>query len=132
MPLMRLGKMLMRNCVQQQAEALAKLLAQLREPYRTMVILVACTGLRVGELLALRWKVVDLTVGTIRVCESVFHGQAQMPKSERSIRTIPIGPQARALLEEHRKRFVPKWNEEGHAVGSLGSHGCKNSAWSQQ
>jgi integrase len=95
------------------SEALAKLLAQLREPYRSMVMLAASTGLRVGELLALRWKVVDLTVGTIRVSESVFHSQVQLPKSERSIRTIPIGPQTRTLLEEHRKRFAAKWNEEG-------------------
>jgi len=75
------------------SEALGKLLAQLREPYRSMVMLAASTGLRVGELLALRWKVVDLTVGTIRVSESVFHDQVQLPKCERSIRTIPIGPQ---------------------------------------
>jgi integrase len=78
-----------------------------------MVMLAALTGLRVGELLALRWKMVDLTVGTIRVSESVFHGQIQLPKSESSIRTIPIGPQTRALLEEHRKRFAAKWSEEG-------------------
>jgi len=95
------------------SEALEKLLVQLREPYRSMVILAALTGLRVGELLALRWRMVDLTAGTIRVSESVFHGQIQLPKSERSIRTIPIGPQTRALLEEHRKRFAAKWSEEG-------------------
>jgi integrase len=95
------------------AEALAKLLVQLREPYRSMVTLTVLTGLRVGELLALRWKTVDLTAGTIRVCESVFHGQVQMPKSERSIRTIPIGPQTRVLLEAHRRRFGTQWSEEG-------------------
>ena len=31
----------------------AKLLAQLQEPYRTMVSLIAATGLRIGEPLAL-------------------------------------------------------------------------------
>src|SRR5258707_12641504 len=72
------------------AEALAKLLVQLREPYRSMVTLTVLTGLRVGELLALRWKMVDLTARTIRISESVFHGQIQLPKSERSIRTIPL------------------------------------------
>ena len=78
-----------------------------------MVILAASTGLRVGELLALRRKMVNLAEGTIRICESVFHGQIQMPKSECSIRTIPIGPQTRVLLEEHRKRFAANWSEEG-------------------
>jgi integrase len=91
------------------SEALEKLLKQLREPYRSMVILAALTGLRVGELLALRWRMVDLTAGTVRISESVFHGQVQLPKSERSIRTIPIGPQTRVLLEEHRMRFAANW-----------------------
>jgi integrase len=95
------------------AVALAKLLAQLCEPYRSMVILTALTGLRVGELLALRWKMVDLTAGTIRISESMFHGQVQLPKSERSVRVLPIGPQTRLLLEEHRRRAAAKWNEEG-------------------
>jgi len=94
------------------ADALAILLTKLQEPYRSMVALAALTGLRVGELLALRWKMVDLTAGTIRICESVFHGQVQMPKSERGIRTIPIGPQTRLLLEEHRKRFPANRSED--------------------
>jgi integrase len=55
---------------------------------------------------------VNLAEGTIRISESVFHGQVQLPKSERSIRTIPIGPQTRALLEEHRQRFAIKLCEE--------------------
>jgi integrase len=94
------------------SDALEKLLKQLREPYRSMVMLAALTGLRVGELLALRWRMIDLTAGTIRISESVFHGQVQLPKSERSIRTIPIGPQTRVLLKEHRTRFAPNWSEE--------------------
>jgi integrase len=56
---------------------------------------------------------VDLTAGTIRISESVFHGQVQLPKSERSVRAIPIGPQTRLLLEEHRMKAGTKWNEEG-------------------
>jgi hypothetical protein len=36
------------------SESLAKLLAHVEEPYRTMVQLIAGTGLRIGELLALR------------------------------------------------------------------------------
>ncbi|HEY6265566.1 MAG TPA: site-specific integrase, partial [Candidatus Acidoferrum sp.] len=95
------------------SEALGKLLKQLREPYRSMVILAAFTGLRVGELLALRWKMVDLIAGTIRISESVFHGQVQLPKSERSIRTIPIGPQTRVLLEKHRTRFAANCRDVG-------------------
>jgi len=95
------------------SEAFAKLLTELREPFKTMVALAALTGLRVGELLALRWKVVDLTAGTIRICESVFQGQFQQPKSTSGIRTIPIGPHARRLLQEHLHRSGGRAEPEG-------------------
>jgi integrase len=45
----------------------AKLLEQLNEPYRTMVRLIAATGLRIGELLALRWSSLNLEVGALSV-----------------------------------------------------------------
>jgi integrase len=38
---------------------LARLLDELPEPYRTMVWLVCISGVRIGELLALRWRAVD-------------------------------------------------------------------------
>ena len=42
-----------------------KLLRHLGEPYRTMVSLIAATGLRIGELLALRWRALDFEAGTL-------------------------------------------------------------------
>ena len=39
-----------------------KLLNEVDEPYRTMVELIAATGLRIGELLAVRWRALDLEV----------------------------------------------------------------------
>jgi integrase len=57
-----------------------------------MVSLIAATGLRVGELLALRWSALDLVGGTLSVRESVFEGTFQSPKTQRARRTIPLGP----------------------------------------
>ncbi|HXE74706.1 MAG TPA: site-specific integrase [Candidatus Xenobia bacterium] len=88
------------------AEAFAKLLKHLREPCKTMVAVAALTGLRVGELLALRWRAVDLASKTLRVEESVYEGKFQKPKSEKSTRTIPLGPQTCWLLKIHRRRSV--------------------------
>jgi integrase len=82
----------------------AKLLAHLGEPYRTMVSLIAATGLRIGELLALRWSALDLDAGTLAVRESVFEGTFQPPKTARAQRTIPLGPRAVKALEAHRAR----------------------------
>ena len=84
----------------------ARLLDHLREPFKTMVALAALTGIRVGELLALRWRAVDWDVGTLRIYEAVFEGQFQRPKSEKGVRTIPIGPLTRWLLENHRQRLA--------------------------
>ena len=85
-------------------ESLAKLLGKLGEPYQTMVQLIAATGLRIGELLALRWSVLDLDNGTLAVRESVFEGNFQPPKTARAVRTIPLGPHVVGVLTRHRAR----------------------------
>src|SRR5438034_1152554 len=45
----------------------AKLSNEVDEPYKTMVELIAAAGLRIGELLAVRWRALDLEVGTLAV-----------------------------------------------------------------
>jgi integrase len=94
------------------AEDFALLLDCLQEPFRTMAAFTVLTGFRAGELLALRWRAVDLAVGTVRVSESVFDGQFQRPKSERSVRTVPIGPVARRLLKTHLQQSVRRNPED--------------------
>ena len=86
-------------------DSLAKLLKQVNEPYRTMVSLIAATGLRIGELLALRWSALDLENGALTVRESVFEGKFQPPKTRRALRTIPLGRHAVAALTAHRERL---------------------------
>jgi integrase len=91
-----------------------KLLSNLREPHRTMVSLIAATGLRIGELLALRWSALDLVGGTLSVRESVFEGKFQSPKTQRARRTIPLGPRAVAVLKRHREVAIRR--EPDHLV----------------
>jgi len=86
------------------AEDFVKLLEQLDEPYRTMARLIALTGLRIGELLAVRWRCLDLEIGTLSVRESVYEGKFQSPKTRKSRRTMPLGPQIIVWLREHRLR----------------------------
>jgi integrase len=86
------------------AEDFTKLLEQLDEPHRTMARLIALTGLRIGELLAVRWRCLDLEIGTLSVRESVYEGKFQSPKTRKSRRTIPLGPQSILWLREHRLR----------------------------
>jgi integrase len=66
----------------------------------------AFTGLRMGELLALRWRDVDLPMRTIRVSASYSHRQLMTPKSGKG-RAVPIvDAVARALIRLRRSSTV--------------------------
>ena len=79
------------------------LLAELPEPCRTIVFLAVLTGMRIGEILALRWKRVDLLRGMIDVAETFSDGEFGSPKTRSSLRVIPISSTLHLILEEHHK-----------------------------
>jgi integrase len=88
---------------------LRDLAAALEEPARSVTLLLALTGLRIGELLALRWGNVDTKARLLRICETVYDGHFDRPKTKRSIRTIPIGGQAAEILSHlHPALPVPE------------------------
>jgi len=78
----------------------------LREPVRSFTLLLVLTGLRVGELLALRWGNVDLKARLLRVVETVYDGHFDKPKTKRGMRTIPIGPETAEILAALRPATV--------------------------
>jgi integrase len=45
-----------------------------------MVLLAVLTGLRVGEILALRWRDLDLGKGELRVEQAIYRGYLGTPK----------------------------------------------------
>lgn len=75
------------------------LLAELQEPYRTMVFLAATTGLRVSELLALKWSDVDFDDLQISLNRAIVHQVIGELKTEASRKPVPIAVElAHALL----------------------------------
>jgi integrase len=72
-------------------EQIRRLISALPEPTMSAVMLLVLTGLRIGELLALRWKNVDLDARVLKVTETVYEGHFDSPKTRRSVRSIPIG-----------------------------------------
>jgi integrase len=56
-------------------EKLHELVQVLDEPYRTMTIVAMCTGLRVSEVLALRWEHFDFDKGFLLVQKGVVNGK---------------------------------------------------------
>ena len=82
------------------------LAAVLHEPARSITLLLVLTGLRIGELLALRWGSIDLNVLLLRVCETVYDGRFDQPKTKRSARTVPIGTETAEILAAIRPAAV--------------------------
>jgi integrase len=92
--------------------------------YHMALLLIATTGLRRGEALALRWSDVDLDAGVLRVRETVQRIEGELStgevKTDRSRRTIPLSPAIVALLRRHRvtqleerMRAANQWAETG-------------------
>jgi integrase len=79
-------------------EQARRLLLLLRDPVRMMVHLALLTGLRVGEILGLRWADVDFAAGEIRVEQACYRGQIGSPKTKGSRRTLPMPESLREAL----------------------------------
>jgi integrase len=71
---------------------------------RTLYLTAAMTGMRQGELLALRWRDIDWTAGRVRVRRNYVRGEFGTPKSKRSSRAVPLADRLAAELERHFQR----------------------------
>jgi integrase len=85
-------------------EQVRKLVAELPEPCKSMVLIAVLTGLRRGELFALRWGVVDFERKLISVRESVYEGQFSSPKTRSSVRKIPMGEALEEIFLRLRRK----------------------------
>ena len=81
----------------------AALLGPLSPLARTMVGLALVTGLRRGELFALRWKDVVEGDATLTVREAVYEGRFDTPKTAAGLRRVPLAPVARTLVADWRR-----------------------------
>jgi integrase len=70
---------------------------------RPLYLTAAMTGLRQGELLALRWSDVDWSASRVRVAESYTRGAFHSPKSHRG-RSVPMADGLAGELERHFQR----------------------------
>jgi integrase len=87
------------------AEEIRELLAAVRPEWHTFFLCAATTGVRLGELLALRWGDVDWDRQRLWVRRSITRkGTIQEPKTRGSVRAIAITPTLVAALREHRMR----------------------------
>lgn len=123
---------------EEQLEAVKK---GVKEPFGLFPYMLLYTGMRRGELLALRWEDIDLEAGVIHVTKSVyFAGSASVvkePKTESGKRVVVILDALREVLPEPGTGYVfggkkpltdyqfrSAWGNWAKAVG-LGPGGMK-------
>jgi integrase len=82
-----------------------RLCASATPRYRPIVTLLAWTGLRVSEALALRWDDINFEEREIRVMHQLDDdAKLKSPKTRAGRRTVPLLPVLDAVLREHRKK----------------------------
>jgi len=82
-----------------------RLIGILSEPCRTIVVVAVLTGLRIGEIAALRWGRVDFLRSVIQVKETYSEDAGfGTPKTRSSTRDVPMSEPVREALLAHRRR----------------------------
>ncbi len=87
------------------AEEVGRLAAEAPTEYRTLILFAAYSGLRAGEIAALRWERVDLRRATVEVIESYaeVHGELVLGPTKTYCRRVVRLPRFLCdLLEEHQ------------------------------
>ena len=80
------------------------LLAQLDEPYRSMVLVAASLGLRASEIMGLQWSDFDRTNHSVLIRRGVVTGGTGDTKTEASRKALPVDSSLAALLELRRNQ----------------------------
>jgi integrase len=77
---------------------------RLQEPYSTLVLFLAVTGLRIGEAIGVKWS--DFDGDVLHICRRVYEGQVDSTKTKGSNRHLPI---PESLLSRMRTLGAKGW-----------------------
>jgi integrase len=94
---------------------IASLITAAPTEYKALFWTVGVLGLRLGELLGLRWRNIDINRGKIAIGSTVWRGMAQeRPKTEASEAELPLPPELAEVLGAHRRSI--RFNGENDFV----------------
>jgi integrase len=79
---------------------------------RLLTLLIAVTGLRIGEVLALRWKHVHWSKLRVRVISNFVRGKFGEPKSAASKKPVVLHPLVMGLLQNWRETTTYAGDED--------------------
>jgi integrase len=71
--------------------------------YKNCLTILFFTGLRFGEMAALKWRNVHLDRKTAKICETLVYGEEGRTKTKKSNRNIDLLPPAMEALMDQRK-----------------------------
>ena len=103
-------------------EEIVALLSELREPWRTAVYVGVTTGLRVSELLALKWADVDFVTGEICLSRGIVRQRIGTMKTEASSKPLPLDGGLADVLTNWRGR-CPYNQDADYIFGSPDKQG---------
>jgi len=83
---------------------LRKIIDNAPKEYRALFLTAVITGLRLGEVLGLRWVNVDLQDRRLSVTHSLWRDELMKPKTEASVRTIHLPVSLVDVLLSQRER----------------------------
>lgn len=85
-------------------EEFQRLSSQLREPFKTMAVVQVCLGLRVSELLALRWKDVDWIASNLNVEHGIVNQRLDGVKTDESRKSMTLDRRLMSVLSAWRQQ----------------------------
>jgi integrase len=98
-----------RKIVPPTKEAMRALLAAADQDFRIKLAFASATGVRAGELHALRWHHIDFAKGEVKVETRVdAYGDEDVTKTAAGMRTIPLGQPLILMLKEWKLRTKRK------------------------
>ena len=103
-------------------EEIANLLSELSEPSRTAVYVAVTTGLRVSELLGLKWADVNFAAGEIKLSCGIVRQHIGEMKTEASRKPVPMEEGLAEVLTRWR-RAAPYNRNTDYLFASPDKHG---------
>ena len=79
-----------------------------------MVRTAVSTGMRVSEIIGLKWRAVDLEHGLVHVQERYYRGDTDEPKTDKSKRPLPLGYLAKEFRELRSQAEAERQKLGGH------------------
>ena len=95
------------------AEEFRQMVEHIPEPFRTMCIVAMCMGLRVSEILGLKWCDIDWEGMRVGIRQSYVYGLPGAVKTPASQRWMPLDRSLAEKLRHHHLRSALPANTEG-------------------